>query len=88
MTRERLLRARAAPPRRPRPAPREEPIPGEILALQSKVEEVHADPALVEELLVTLSSLPIAEFVKDVVMEQDLPGYGLAPPSRQFSWAL
>jgi len=43
-----------------------------------------ADPDLVRELLGTLSGLQIAQFVKDVVTEPDLPAYGLAAPLRQF----
>lgn len=43
-----------------------------------------ADTDLVRELLATLSGLQIAQFVKDVVTEPDLPAYGLATPLRQF----
>lgn len=43
-----------------------------------------ADPGLVKNLLSTLSAMPIVQFVKDAVTEPDLPGYGLAAPSRQF----
>lgn len=43
-----------------------------------------ADTQRVDQFFLTLGRLPIAEFVKDVVMETDLTGYGLAPPARRF----
>jgi hypothetical protein len=43
-----------------------------------------ADPALVNGFLNQLNSLPIAEITKEVATESDLPGYGLAPPARQY----
>ncbi|HWQ90386.1 MAG TPA: DUF4340 domain-containing protein, partial [Clostridia bacterium] len=47
-------------------------------------ENLPADTALVEEFLGALTSLRIAQFVKDAVIESDLPTYGLAPPARQY----
>ena len=45
--------------------------------------DLPADPALVRDLLATLGNLEVAQFVKAVVTEPDLPSYGLATPSRQ-----
>lgn len=42
-----------------------------------------ADPSLVEVLLGDLSTLEVAQFVKDVVTPLNLPTYGLQPPVRQ-----
>jgi len=42
------------------------------------------DAALINEMLSRLSNLEIIEFVKDVVTEPDLAGYGLAAPARQY----
>jgi hypothetical protein len=47
-------------------------------------ENAPADPALVMELLSGLSGMDIVQFVKDVVTEPDLPGYGLASPRRKY----
>jgi hypothetical protein len=44
-----------------------------------------ADPALAKEFLGALSGLHIAEFVKDIVTDADLPAYGLASPARQYT---
>jgi hypothetical protein len=43
-----------------------------------------ADSESVTELLSSLSTMEIVRFEKDVVTEPDLPGYGLASPSRQY----
>ena len=43
-----------------------------------------ADDGLVKDLLFALSSLKVVQFI-DVVIEPDLPGYGLAPPSRRYT---
>lgn len=43
-----------------------------------------ADPVLVQQMFGALDALEIAQFVKYVVTEPDLPSYGLKPPSRQF----
>lgn len=42
------------------------------------------DQPAANELLGTLTGLTMAQFVKDVVTDLDLPSYGLAPPKRQF----
>jgi len=42
-----------------------------------------ADPASVDELLTTLTNLVITNFVQDVVIDPDLPKFGLATPSRE-----
>lgn len=42
-----------------------------------------AEPALVGDLLGSLSTLEVAQFVKDVVTPLDFPGYGLQPPALQ-----
>jgi hypothetical protein len=39
-----------------------------------------ADESLMAALLSSLTNLPVAKFVNDVVSPADLPGYGLAPP--------
>jgi hypothetical protein len=39
-----------------------------------------ADASLLAGLLSSLTNLPVAKFVNDVVNPADLPGYGLAPP--------
>jgi len=39
----------------------------------------------VEALVTNLGSLQITNFVNDVVTPADLPGYGLAPPARQYT---
>ncbi len=47
-----------------------------------------ADPALVNEFMVTLSRLEVVErdgFVKDVVTPADFANYGLAPPAGQYA---
>jgi hypothetical protein len=46
--------------------------------------EMPADTDFVKDLLANLSSIPIVEFVNDVVIAADLPTYGLAPPVRQY----
>jgi hypothetical protein len=43
-----------------------------------------ADSALINDLLNGLSRLQVAQFVKTVVTEPDLPNYGLAPAATQF----
>lgn len=43
-----------------------------------------ADPVAVRDLLVNLGTMRIIEFAKDVVTPLDLPGYGLAQPSRKY----
>ena len=50
-------------------------------------QDVPADPELVNNLLTRLVGLQVAGmagFVKDVVAEPDLPGFGLAPPARKY----
>ncbi len=42
-----------------------------------------AEPALVGDLLGSLSTLEVAQFVKDVVTPLDFPSYGLQPPALQ-----
>ncbi len=50
--------------------------------------DLPADVELVEALLNALTGLQVTDFVKDVVIEPDLPKWGLAPPVRQFTlWA-
>ena len=44
-----------------------------------------ADPALVRGFLDRLNSLPVVEVAKEVVTDSDLPNYGLAPPTRQYT---
>jgi hypothetical protein len=43
-----------------------------------------ADAGLVKDLLASLAGMQVVQFVKDVVTEHDLPGYGLATPIRQY----
>jgi hypothetical protein len=43
-----------------------------------------ADSVLVSDLLLNLSTLEVAQFVKTVVTPLDLPGYGLEPSARQW----
>ena len=43
-----------------------------------------ADPILVQQMFGALEALEVAQFVKYVVTEPDLPSYGLEPPSRRF----
>jgi hypothetical protein len=43
-----------------------------------------ADSALVNDLLLNLTTLEVAQFVKTVVAPADLPGYGLGPAARQW----
>lgn len=42
------------------------------------------DPGLVKDLLTSLAGMQVVQFVKDVVTDHDLPGYGLATPVRQY----
>jgi hypothetical protein len=42
------------------------------------------DPELIKDFVSRLGGLPIAEFTKDVVLEQTLTNYGLATPFRQY----
>ena len=44
-----------------------------------------ADPALIKDLLTTLTSMKVLQFVKDVVPSVDLPAYGLATPARDYA---
>lgn len=44
-----------------------------------------AEPALVGDLLGSLSTLEVAQFVKDVVTPLDFPNYGLQPPALRVS---
>jgi hypothetical protein len=44
-----------------------------------------ADPTLAEAFLTNLCNLQVAEFVKDVVTDPDLPARGLAKPFREIS---
>jgi len=44
-----------------------------------------ADPGLVAYFFTRLSSLQIADVVKEVVTDLELPTYGLAPPRRQYA---
>jgi len=44
-----------------------------------------ADLALVNDLLLNLGTLEVAQFVKTVVTPLDLPGYGLEPAARQWT---
>jgi len=44
-----------------------------------------ADAALVETMVTNLATMQITHFVNDVVTPPDLPGYGLAPPARQYT---
>ena len=46
-------------------------------------EDFAADTALVRDWLGSLANLQITQFVKTVVTEPDLPGYGLAPAAAQ-----
>jgi hypothetical protein len=43
-----------------------------------------ADPQLVKDLLSSLTEMQVTRFVKDVVIEPDLPIYGLATPARKY----
>ena len=43
------------------------------------------DAGLADEFVNDLSALQVAQFVKDVVTEPDLPAYGLANPARQIT---
>jgi len=43
-----------------------------------------ADPELVKDLLSSLNEMQITQFVKDVVIEPNLPEYGLASPARKY----
>lgn len=43
-----------------------------------------ADATLVDEFIKNLTGLQVTEFVKDVVTAPDLPGKGLASPTRQY----
>jgi hypothetical protein len=43
-----------------------------------------ADPEMVREFVAHLTSLPVAQFTKDVVNAPDWPEFGLAPPARQY----
>jgi len=44
-----------------------------------------ADIGMVRDLLVNLTGMKVAQFVKDVVPTVDLPTYGLAKPARQYA---
>jgi len=48
-------------------------------------EKFPADAGSVQQFIKALASLRVAEFVKDVVTTPDLPGYGLATPTRQIA---
>jgi hypothetical protein len=48
-------------------------------------EKFPADAGSVQQFIKTLAGLRVAEFVKDVVTAPDLPGYGLATPTRQIT---
>ena len=48
-------------------------------------EKFPVDTGSVQQFIKTLTSLRVAEFVKDVVTAPDLPGYGLATPTRQIT---
>jgi len=43
-----------------------------------------ADPELVKDLLSSLNEMQITQFVKDVVIEPNLPDFGLASPARKY----
>src|SRR5205823_9267329 len=43
-----------------------------------------ADGQLVKELLSSLNGMQVTQFVKDVVIEPNLPEYGLASPARKY----
>ena len=45
--------------------------------------DLPADAELVKDLLLTLNSMRTVQFI-DAVIDPDLPGYGLAPPSRRY----
>jgi hypothetical protein len=45
-----------------------------------------ADPALVQEFLTRFQALRIQEVAKEIATELELPSYGLAPPSRSYSF--
>jgi len=47
-------------------------------------ENFPADAGLVKDFLSSLNSLRVIQFI-DVVIEPDLPGYGLAPPARRYT---
>jgi hypothetical protein len=62
-----------------------------VLQLQSnnvwrviRPENLPADTALVHEFIAALAGLEVAQFVKTVVTDPDLPSYGLAPAARQY----
>jgi hypothetical protein len=57
---------------------------GQSKAIESGRAGFPADPALVQELLDTLSGMRITQFVKDVVTDPALPEYSLASPARKF----
>ena len=48
-------------------------------------EKFPVDAGSVQQFIKILASLRVAEFVKDVVTAPDLPGYGLATPTRQIT---
>jgi hypothetical protein len=50
-----------------------------------KPQKFAADTNLVKDLLDSLSGMQIVQFVKSVVTEPDLPAYGLANPSLQYT---
>ena len=47
-------------------------------------EDLPADAALINDLLASLTTLQVTQFVKTVVTEPDLPNYGLAPAASRF----
>jgi len=47
-------------------------------------EDLPADAALINNLLASLTTLQVTQFVKTVVTEPDLPNYGLAPAASRF----
>jgi hypothetical protein len=53
-------------------------------AWEVQQQNMPADAGLVTDLLSSLGRMQVVQFVKDVVTEPDLPGYGLAPALRQY----